>query len=60
MYSYGVNDYTLHIWLFIGFVLGFGSLIASIWILFGAYVVVGANILPGLAVFIQNFFIFLG
>uniref|UniRef100_A0A665W6D0 Transmembrane protein 50B n=1 Tax=Echeneis naucrates TaxID=173247 RepID=A0A665W6D0_ECHNA len=29
------------IWLFIGFMMMFGSLIASIWILFGAYVVPG-------------------
>lgn len=27
------------LWLFIGFMMMFGSLIASIWILFGAYVV---------------------
>ncbi|UXI20281.1 Glycogen synthase kinase-3 beta [Sarcoptes scabiei] len=60
MYSYGVSDYTMHIWLFFGFVLGFGALIASLWILFGAFVVTGANILPGLGVFFQNLFIFLG
>ncbi|XP_027199097.1 transmembrane protein 50A [Dermatophagoides pteronyssinus] len=60
MYSYGGGDYTVHIWLFIGFVLGFGSLIASLWILFGAYVVTGVNILPGLGIFFQNLFIFLG
>lgn len=29
------------VWLFIGFLLGFGSLIASCWILFGVYVVPG-------------------
>lgn len=29
------------IWLFIGFMMAFGSLIASMWILFGGYVVKG-------------------
>lgn len=60
MYQYGVGSYAVHIWLFIGFVLGFGALIASVWILFGAYVVPGHNVLPGLGVFAQNLFIFLG
>ncbi|GCB80029.1 hypothetical protein scyTo_0016086, partial [Scyliorhinus torazame] len=46
------------IWLFIGFMLMFGSLIASMWILFGAYVVPKANVYPGLAVFFQNALIF--
>ncbi|XP_048459005.1 transmembrane protein 50B [Rhincodon typus] len=46
------------IWLFIGFMLMFGSLIASMWILFGAYVVPKINVYPGLAVFFQNALIF--
>ncbi|CAH2219252.1 transmembrane 50B [Pelobates cultripes] len=46
------------IWLFIGFMLMFGSLIASMWILFGAYVTKGINVYPGLAVFFQNALIF--
>ncbi|XP_048396092.1 transmembrane protein 50B-like [Stegostoma tigrinum] len=46
------------IWLFIGFMLMFGSLIASMWILFGAYVVPRINVYPGLAVFFQNALIF--
>ncbi|KAK7938585.1 hypothetical protein WMY93_001911 [Mugilogobius chulae] len=41
-----------------GFMMMFGSLIASIWILFGAYVVPKKEVAPGLAVFFQNAFIF--
>lgn len=50
------------VWLFVGFLLAFGSLIASAWVLFGPYV---ANkdkdtpVYPGVAVFLQNLFIFL-
>ncbi|XP_043928880.1 transmembrane protein 50B isoform X1 [Protopterus annectens] len=46
------------IWLFIGFTMMFGSLIASMWILFGAYVVPKLEVYPGLAVFFQNALIF--
>ncbi|KAG8136557.1 hypothetical protein E2320_005123 [Naja naja] len=46
------------VWLFIGFMLMFGSLIASVWILFGAYVTQNINVYPGLAVFFQNALIF--
>ncbi|CAF87742.1 unnamed protein product, partial [Tetraodon nigroviridis] len=46
------------LWLFIGFMMMFGSLIASTWILFGAYVVPKLEVAPGLAVFFQNVFIF--
>lgn len=46
------------LWLFIGFMMMFGSLIASIWILFGGYVVPNKEVAPGLAVFFQNAFIF--
>ncbi|XP_063812539.1 transmembrane protein 50B isoform X2 [Pseudophryne corroboree] len=46
------------IWLFIGFMMMFGSLIASMWILFGAYVTQEVNVYPGLAVFFQNALIF--
>ncbi|NP_001279304.1 transmembrane protein 50B isoform X1 [Callorhinchus milii] len=46
------------IWLFVGFMVMFGSLIASMWILFGAYVVPKVNVYPGLAVFFQNALIF--
>ncbi|KAM4700717.1 transmembrane protein 50B [Discoglossus pictus] len=46
------------VWLFIGFMLMFGSLIASMWILFGAYVTQGGNVYPGLAIFFQNALIF--
>jgi len=49
------------IWLFLGFVLGFGSIIASIWILFGDFVIQGKNhMYPGVALFLQNVLIFLG
>lgn len=60
MYQYGIGGYGVYIWLFIGFVLGFGSLIASIWILIGAYIIPGHNIWPGLGLFAQNLFIYLG
>ncbi|KAL6083370.1 hypothetical protein STEG23_011776 [Scotinomys teguina] len=46
------------VWLFIGFMLMFGSLIASMWILFGAYVTQNTDVYPGLAVFFQNALIF--
>lgn len=48
------------IWLFIGFLLGFGALIAASWILFGFYVVHNKNLAdwPGIAVFLQNALIF--
>ncbi|XP_074655036.1 transmembrane protein 50B-like [Tubulanus polymorphus] len=48
------------VWLFIGFLLGFGSLIAASWILFGHYVVLaqGKDAWPGIAVFLQNALIF--
>jgi len=49
------------LWLLGGFVLGFGALIASIWIMFAAYVVPDAtNIWPGVFLFLQNFLIFVG
>jgi len=48
-------------WLFLGFVLGFGALIASCWILFAEYVITMKTPQgPGVAVFLQNIFIFLG
>lgn len=47
------------IWLLAGFILAFGSLIASMWILFQVYVVPHVqNPYPGVAVFLQNAFIF--
>ena len=49
------------VWLFIGFVFGFGAMIASVWILFAAYVVASPNYMyPGVALFFQNLFIFSG
>lgn len=49
------------IWLFIGFLLAFGSVIASAWILFGMYVVPQKDpYWPGVAVFLQNALIFFG
>ncbi|XP_071955611.1 transmembrane protein 50A-like isoform X2 [Antedon mediterranea] len=48
------------IWLFIGFMLAFGSLIGSCWILFGGYVTNNFEaVYPGVAIFLQNFFIFI-
>jgi len=53
------------IWLFIGFLLGFGSLIAAFWILFGEYLVSNPDNTfqpkhnyPGVAIFMQNILIF--
>ncbi|CAO2587964.1 Transmembrane protein 50A [Lemmus lemmus] len=59
-YSEGCLGQTgARIWLFIGFMLAFGSLIASMWILFGGYVAKEKPIVyPGIAVFFQNAFIF--
>jgi len=49
------------IWLFTGFLLGFAALIASSWILFGIYVVPNkVPNYPGIAIFLQNAFIFFG
>uniref|UniRef100_A0A9L0K4F9 Transmembrane protein 50A n=1 Tax=Equus asinus TaxID=9793 RepID=A0A9L0K4F9_EQUAS len=61
-YSEGCLGQTgARIWLFIGFMLAFGSLIASMWILFGGYVAKEkAVVYPGIAVFFQNAFIFFG
>ncbi|KAF6038616.1 TMEM50A [Bugula neritina] len=48
------------IWFFAGFILSFGALIAAAWILFDLYVVnVGVKPeWPGIAIFLQNTFIF--
>ncbi|XP_078537387.1 transmembrane protein 50A [Lissotriton helveticus] len=63
-YSEGCLGQTgARIWLFVGFMLAFGSLIASMWILFGGYVVQddkSKEVYPGIAVFFQNAFIFFG
>ncbi|OQV22684.1 putative Transmembrane protein 50A [Hypsibius exemplaris] len=58
------------IWLFLGFVMGFSALIAATWVLFQNYVVgpidaSGAHNAPprswpGVGLFLQNLFIFLG
>ncbi|KAL4624151.1 transmembrane protein 50A [Arapaima gigas] len=74
-YSEGCMGQTgARVWLFIGFMLAFGSLIASMWILFGGFVVPQTKhfivvmflfsekpvVYPGIAVFFQNAFIFFG
>ncbi|XP_055025296.1 transmembrane protein 50A [Paramisgurnus dabryanus] len=63
-YSEGCLGQTgARVWLFIGFMLAFGSLIASMWILFGGFVVSDQKTLPvypGIAIFFQNAFIFFG
>lgn len=50
------------IWLFVGFVLGFSSIIAATWILFAAYIMDHNQqlIYPGFALFLQNLFIISG
>uniref|UniRef100_A0A3B4F9C7 Transmembrane protein 50A n=1 Tax=Pundamilia nyererei TaxID=303518 RepID=A0A3B4F9C7_9CICH len=57
-YSEGCMGQTgARVWLFIGFMLAFGSLIASMWILFGGFVVPQKpTVYPGIAVFFQNGF----
>jgi len=48
------------IWLFLGFVMGFASIIASCWILFADFVAVeNIRSWPGVALFLQNSFIFI-
>ncbi|KAF4086647.1 hypothetical protein AMELA_G00086060 [Ameiurus melas] len=46
------------LWIFVGFLIMFMSLIASIGILFGAYLSTGHLVAPRLSVFFQNLFIF--
>ena len=53
------------VWFFLGFLMGFGALIGSGWILFGEYVADDAKktfnpevTYPGVAIFLQNLFIF--
>ena len=49
------------IWLFIGFVFGFGAMIASVWIFFAGYVAAPTEFMyPGVALFFQNLLIFSG
>ncbi|KAL4233535.1 Transmembrane protein 50A [Mactra antiquata] len=59
-YSTGCLGQTgARVWLFLGFLLGFGALIAASWILFGVYVVPGDKPeWPGIATFLQNALIF--
>ncbi|XP_068085801.1 transmembrane protein 50B [Anabrus simplex] len=49
-------------WLFLGFVMGFGAVIASCWILFAEYVASHSTLpsWPGVGLFLQNVFIFVG
>ncbi|XP_015781391.1 transmembrane protein 50A [Tetranychus urticae] len=48
-------------WLFVGFVLGFSSIIAATWILFAAYVIPNKQVIyPGIGLFLQNILIFAG
>ncbi|XP_029175323.1 transmembrane protein 50A [Nylanderia fulva] len=48
-------------WLFIGFVMGFAAVIAACWILFADFVAAGVpHHWPGVGLFLQNVFIFLG
>ncbi|XP_031434233.1 transmembrane protein 50B-like [Clupea harengus] len=46
------------LWLFLGLMLMFASLIAATWILFGAFVVPDKEVDPGLSIFFQNLLIF--
>jgi len=59
-----LGTYGARIWLFIGFLLAFGSLIASAWVLFGPYVANNIDpkipVGPGVSIFLQNLFIFFG
>jgi len=58
-----LGSHGARVWLFVGFLLSFGSLIASAWVLFGPYVANNTEepalpIRPGVSVFLQNLFIF--
>ncbi|KAK4304429.1 hypothetical protein Pmani_023620 [Petrolisthes manimaculis] len=56
-----IGPYGARIWLFLGLMLSFGSLIGACWILFGAYVInvsVDTHTWPGVAIFLQNLLIF--
>jgi len=57
-----LGQHGARVWLFIGFVLGFGAIIAAVWILFGVYVIPDnvTHLYPGIGIFFQNMFIFLG
>ncbi|CAC5408460.1 Transmembrane protein 50B,Transmembrane protein 50A [Mytilus coruscus] len=60
-YSTGCMGQTgARVWLFIGFLLGFGALIGASWILFGFYVVNNKDKpeWAGVAIFLQNALIF--
>lgn len=48
------------LWLMFGFVASFASIIAGIWIMFSDFVFVKGNapVWPGVALFLQTFFIF--
>lgn len=61
MYSDGcLGTAGARVWLLLAFLLCFGALIGSLWILFGVYVVntTQPSPNPGIAVFIQNFLLF--
>ncbi|XP_015782119.1 transmembrane protein 50A [Tetranychus urticae] len=62
--SYGtgfLGQRAARVWLFIGFVLGFSSIIAATWILFAVYVIPDKKVLhPGVGLFLQNVLIFSG
>ncbi|XP_058804607.1 transmembrane protein 50B [Phymastichus coffea] len=47
-------------WLFIGFMMGFAAVIAACWILFADFVATDGPQWPGVSLFLQNVFIFLG
>uniref|UniRef100_A0A6M2DGM9 Putative conserved plasma membrane protein n=1 Tax=Xenopsylla cheopis TaxID=163159 RepID=A0A6M2DGM9_XENCH len=49
-------------WLFLGFVIGFASVIAACWIMFADFVSAGGNghTYPGVGLLLQNLLIFLG
>ncbi|OZC08758.1 hypothetical protein X798_04172 [Onchocerca flexuosa] len=49
------------LWLMLGFVLSFASLVAALWIMFADYVLVTGDhpIWPGVALFFHNFLIFI-
>ncbi|CAG2100753.1 unnamed protein product [Medioppia subpectinata] len=60
MYSEGrCGPQTARVWLFLGFIMAFVSLIATIWILFEKFVQEGkTHKYPGVALLLQNLFIF--
>lgn len=58
--GYDGYENRIRVWLFIGFVLGFSSIIAATWIMIADFSIIDekASRWPGVALLLQNLFIF--